>query len=177
MEKVVQVEKIDTQPKPPLTPSVEASGSPPENLNQEKPVVRSLDGDRKNMKIIYIAIAIASIFAGIGTGYALANGSRGGQSAVSSGAGEVKNEAGELGVVNEEVFKDEAEGILREGGIDGEGTHHLDRGMGAEKDVYLTSTIIDLRSFVGKKVKVWGETISGKKAGWLMDVGRIKEIE
>jgi hypothetical protein len=30
---------------------------------------------------------------------------------------------------------------------------------------------------VGKKVQVWGETFKGQKAGWLMDVGRIKALE
>jgi hypothetical protein len=66
---------------------------------------------------------------------------------------------------------------LEEGGIDGEGTHHLVRDGGPSKSVYLTSTVIDLDSFAGKKVKVWGETISARKAGWLMDVGKIKIIE
>jgi hypothetical protein len=26
-------------------------------------------------------------------------------------------------------------------------------------------------------VKVWGETFKGQKAGWLMDVGRVKVME
>jgi len=37
--------------------------------------------------------------------------------------------------------------------------------------------VIDLESFTGKKVKVWGETISAQKAGWLMDVGKIQVIK
>ena len=27
------------------------------------------------------------------------------------------------------------------------------------------------------EVQIWGETFKGQKAGWLMDVGRIKVIE
>jgi hypothetical protein len=34
-----------------------------------------------------------------------------------------------------------------------------------------------LNEFVGKKVRVWGETHAGKKAGWLMDVGRVEALD
>ncbi len=66
---------------------------------------------------------------------------------------------------------------MEEGGIDGEGTYHLVRDGGPTKNVYMSSTVIDLGQFKGKKVQVWGQTISGKKAGWLMDVGKIKVLE
>jgi hypothetical protein len=91
----------------------------------------------------------------------------------------VEQSATEAGLEDESAFTEEQspEGILKEGGIEGEGTHHLDRGLGEDKYVYLTSTVIDLQSFVGKKVKVWGESLAGLKAGWLMDVGKIKVIE
>jgi len=71
---------------------------------------------------------------------------------------------------------DEAEGVLVEGGIEGEGTHHLEREGGPSKYVYLTSTVMDLQTMVGKKVHVWGETLSPVKASWLMDVVKIKEL-
>ncbi|MFH1970913.1 MAG: hypothetical protein ABIJ05_00815, partial [Patescibacteria group bacterium] len=83
----------------------------------------------------------------------------------------------EAGIADEETFRDSAEGLLEEGGVNGEGTHHLTREGGISQTVYLTSTVIDLESFVGKKVTVWGETISAKKAGWLMDVGKIRVTE
>lgn len=83
----------------------------------------------------------------------------------------------EAGVADDDTFKDSAEGVLEEGGIDGEGTHHLVRDGGPSKYVYLTSTVIDLSQFQGKRVKVWGETTTGKKAGWLMDVGRIRVVQ
>lgn len=76
-----------------------------------------------------------------------------------------------------ETFKDIAEGVMQKGGIDGEGSHHLVRPGGPGKNVYLTSSIIDLDLFVGHKVKVWGETFNAKKAGWLMDVGRVQPTE
>lgn len=71
---------------------------------------------------------------------------------------------------------DEAEGTLVEGGIEGEGTHHLERDGGPSKYVYLTSTVMDLEGMVGKKVHVWGETLSSVKAPWLMDVVKITEL-
>lgn len=80
------------------------------------------------------------------------------------------------GIVDKKTFKDSAEGILREGGIDGEGNFHLERPGGTSQNAYLTSSTVDLSNYIGKKVKVWGQTFSGQKAGWLMDVGLV-EIE
>ncbi len=48
---------------------------------------------------------------------------------------------------------------------------------GEDQYVYLTSTVIDLESFAGKKVQIWGETTSAQKAGWLMDVGKVKVLD
>jgi hypothetical protein len=81
------------------------------------------------------------------------------------------------GVADKKTFRDQAEGILREGGIDGEGNFHLERPGGKSQNVYLFSTVVDLSKYMGKKVRVWGETFAGKKAGWLMDVGLIEVIE
>ena len=125
-----------------------------------------------------LLIALGSflvILVGVGTGWLLSGGGKGeGSTAVAPGG---KKTVKEAGIADEETFRDSAEGTLVEGGIDGEGTHHLERGLGADKDVYLTSTVIDLEAFVGKKVMVWGETIRAQKAGWLMDVGKVKVIE
>jgi hypothetical protein len=85
-----------------------------------------------------------------------------------------KNEAG---IVDESKFATTTDGVLEEGGIGGEGTHHLVRGSGPSQYAYLTSSVVDLGGFVGKKVQIWGDTMSGKKAGWLIDVGKIKVID
>lgn len=82
-----------------------------------------------------------------------------------------------FGATDESTFRDQAEGILQPGGIEGEGSHHIERGANASQWVYVTSSVIDLDNFVGDKVTVWGETNAGKKAGWLMDVGRLKVQE
>ncbi len=82
-----------------------------------------------------------------------------------------------FGSSDEKTFRDHAVGVLKKGGIDGEGSHHLVRPGGPSKNVYLTSSVVDLDLFDGAKVEVWGETFGAKKAGWLMDVGRIKVLD
>lgn len=82
-----------------------------------------------------------------------------------------------VGVTDEKTFKDAAEGTLEEGGVNGEGSHHLVRPGGESQNVYLTSSIIDLGQFRDHKVRVWGETFAGQKAGWLMDVGKLEVLE
>lgn len=56
-----------------------------------------------------------------------------------------------------------------------EGTHTLER-QGAVP-VALTSSVVDLSKYEGKKVKVYGETQKALKEGWLMDVGKVEEIK
>ena len=87
-----------------------------------------------------------------------------------------KDTAQSAGIVDKKTFKDSVEGILREGGIDGEGNFHIERPGGVSQNAYLTSSTVDLSNYVGKKVKVWGQTFSGQTAGWLMDVGLV-EVE
>lgn len=128
----------------------------------------------KNLTIMAV-ISLIVVLAGVGTGWWL-SGARAGYGIPREAAPGAKSGPLEAGLSDEKTFRDSAEGIMREGGIDGEGTHNLERPGGPSQTVFLTSTVIDLQSFVGKKVKVWGETISAKKAGWLMDVGKIKVI-
>ena len=80
-------------------------------------------------------------------------------------------------VKNSSEFPDSAEGILKEGGIDGEGNFHLERPGGPSQNVYLFSNTVDLSEFVGKKVMVQGKTYAAEKAGWLMEVGYIEVIQ
>lgn len=126
----------------------------------------------------YLPVGLTSlvvVLLGIGTGWLLS-----GRSKAALGnptAPNVKVTADEAGIVDDSFEGDTAEGILEEEGIGGEGTHHLVREGGPTKTVYLTSSVIDLQSFVGKKVMVWGQTLSAKKAGWLMDVVKVKVTE
>ncbi len=138
---------------------------------QNSPIVQKFsDSNKKNLYITIFAILV--ILAGVATGFYLSNLKKKASSRVASpSAVQTKNE---IGITDEKTFKDSAEGVLKEGGIEGEGMFHLERPGGDSQNVYLTSTAVDLGSFVDKKVQVWGQTIAARKAGWLMDVGKIK---
>ncbi len=129
---------------------------------------------KKMLPLVLISLVIVVL--GVVTGWYLSGNSLTTQkAAINPGTKVTSNEAG---IVDESTFEgDTVEGILEEEGIGGEGTHHLVREGGASKYVYLTSSVIDLQSFVGKKVMIWGQTLSAKKAGWLMDVAKVKVIE
>ena len=73
-------------------------------------------------------------------------------------------------------FPDIAKGVLREGGSEGEGSYHLERGA-KDQTAYLTSSTIDMSPFVGKKVSIWGKTYASQKVGWLLDVGYIEIVQ
>ena len=124
--------------------------------------------------IILGAVVLVIIGVGIFTGYLLSSRSAGGGVALGPG---VEQKGSEVGSVDVKTFKDTAEGVLEKGGIDGEGTHKLIREGGPSQTAYLTSSVINLDQFVGKKVQVWGETFAGQKAAWLMDVGRVKKLD
>lgn len=126
-----------------------------------------------NKKLIIVAVVI--VLAGIGSGYLLMR-RVSPQVAGSSSTVMIKTDK-EVGSTDTKTFRDSAEGTLEEGGINGEGTHKLIRDGGPSQTVYLISSVVDLNEFVGKKVQVWGETIDAQKAGWLMDVGRVKILE
>lgn len=82
------------------------------------------------------------------------------------------------GIADKKTFKDSAEGMLKEGGFEDEGSFHLERKPGdTSQNAYLTSSTVDLSQYVGKKVKVMGQTYKGQKAAWLMDVGYVEIVE
>lgn len=130
---------------------------------------------KKNNTIVLIITTVIIVLAGIGMGYLL-SGSGKGVSATSK-TGTITANKNEAGITDESKFGTTTDGILTEGGIGGEGMYHLVRGSGPSQYAYLTSSAVDMSAFLGKKVQVWGETMSGKKAGWLIDVGKIKVLE
>ena len=92
----------------------------------------------------------------------------------------VEGEEIKVGVVYgnlSKTFADSATGIIKSGGVNGEGTHTLERPGGVTQNAALTSFVVDLDLFVGKQVEVKGETNKSNKAAWLMDVGSIKITE
>ena len=135
-------------------------------------MVKNFHISNKNTALMVI-VAILVIGAGVLTGGFLS----GRLKAQSIGAPGVKSSVNEIGSKDEKSFKDTATGVMKTGGIKGEGMYHLERTGGASQNVYLTSTVIDLSAFVDKKVQVWGETVAGRHAGWLMDVGKVKIVD
>lgn len=77
----------------------------------------------------------------------------------------------------DKAFKDTAIGTIEKGSINGEGTHILNREGGASQRASLTSSVVDLDLFVGRKVEVKGETNASTKTAWLLDVGSVKVLE
>jgi len=153
---------------------------PVNNIQQSttQPILRKIPKESKKKNMVMILSAIAVVFLGIGTGWLLTQQTSGSSSSAiqtAPGVGESSTQAGSI--VDEEICKDVAEGDLETGGFEGEGTHHLVRGDSESKWTYLTSTVIDLESFSGKKVEVTGETIAAQNVGWLMDVCMIKVID
>ncbi len=144
----------------------------------KKSLLRKFPKSSNKGTLLLAAGSLLVVLAGIATGWLFTGSSVGMKSKALSGvAPGAERSMTEAGITDEELFPDTAEGILEEGGIDGEGTHHLVREGGPSKYLYLTSTVIDLQGFMGKSVMVWGRTLSGQQAGWLMDVGKIKVIE
>lgn len=146
------------------------------NSTPTAPIVRKLENKTPiNKNLLLGLISLVIILAGIGTGYLISG--VGKRTSEIGTTGEIKVTKNEAGIADESKFSTTTDGVLEEGGIGGEGTYHLVRGVGPSQYAYLTSSVVDLGTFVGKKVQIWGETMSGKKAGWLIDVGKIKVIE
>lgn len=142
-----------------------------EKLPDDK-LVRNFDVEKKAIPKQIIIGAAVIIVAGVLSGYFLSTSFS--KKATSSQSGTPSGKT--VGSSDTKTFPDSAEGQLEAGGINGEGTHRLVRPGGESQTVYLTSSVLDLSQFVGKKVKVWGQTFSAKRAGWLMDVGRVEVL-
>lgn len=119
----------------------------------------------------FVLLLLAVVILGTAAGFGISKLKGGANSSSPS-----KKVAQTAGIVDKKTFKDQAEGILKEGGVDGEGNFHLERPGGVSQNVYLTSTTVDLSKYIGKKVRVWGATFQAEKAGWLMDVGLVEVL-
>lgn len=129
---------------------------------------------KKNIRqlLLPLLLVVGIIGAGVLTGFFLSK-----KVASPTMAPGAVQEGKEVGSTDIKTFKDTAIGVIEKGGLNGEGTHKLIREGGPSQTAYLTSSIIDLDQFLGKKVQVWGETFKGQKAGWFMDIGRVKILE
>ncbi len=122
---------------------------------------------------IFLAVFLVAILAGVGTGYILASSS----SKTSSIPDSVVSQTTKVAGQDNRTFRDFAEGTIQAKDAKksdySEGTHILVRENAVP--VALTSSVVDLSKYEGKKVKVYGETQKAVKEGWLMDVGRVEE--
>ncbi len=133
--------------------------------------VKPLNSSKNVSTPVTLVIICAVILIGAGVGFGATKLS---QSASGSSAGPSGDAKEKAGVFDKKTFPDSVEGLLKEGGIGDEGSFHLERPGGESQNVYLTSSTVDLSGYIGKKVKVWGQTFEGEKAGWLMDVGYLE---
>ncbi|MBU1327436.1 hypothetical protein KKB64_02970 [Patescibacteria group bacterium] len=126
-------------------------------------------------RITVFSVYIVLIVFGTVTGYVLS--AKNGFSLPKGSAPKTIKTDTVVGIADEKTFKDTAEGVIEKDGVDGEGTHRLIREGGPSQTAFLISSVIDLDTYVGKKVKIWGQTMAAKKANWLMDVGKIEILE
>lgn len=141
-----------------------------------KEVIHQMEPAKKKQGPMALTMVLVVVIVGLGilTGYLLSGNKKGNFILKNGGSPKMIKSEKMAGSTDKKSFRDVAEGKLEKGGIDGEGSHKLIRPGGASQTVYLTSSVIDLDQYVGKKVRVWGETFAAQKAGWLMDIGRIE---
>ncbi len=146
-------------------------------MEEEHPPVAHKFSLGSKLNRIFIAVIILSVVVGIGSGYALASsGKKSIVTPLTSLGGQPKTAQQDT-----QTFRDFAEGKLtkkpepKNPGEYSEGTHLLIRDAGVP--VALTSSVVDLSEFEGKKVKVYGETQKAIKEGWLMDVGKVEVLQ
>jgi hypothetical protein len=139
----------------------------------EEELVRQFDSKSGKSPLMMITIVVVvMVLLGAGSGFLIANLEP--TKEVTDSSQVTKGTS--MGSNDTTTFKDTAEGVLKEGGIEGEGQYHLERPGGESQYVYLTSSSVDLSLVKGKKIKVWGQTQKAQHAGWLMDVGRVEVL-
>lgn len=143
--------------------------------NQPGPLLKRFNFE--NVNNVFLGILIASIILGGVTGYLLSQGTG---KATSNGATASNGKPPKSAQQDTRTFRDFASGMIqkrpvpKDSGEYVEGTHLLVRENAAQ--VALTSSVVDLSQYEGKKVKVFGESQKAIKEGWLMDVGKV-EVE
>lgn len=144
----------------------------------EEELVRQFDSKPSKSPLMMIAIVVVvMVLLGAGSGFLIAKGTATNLEPTKEVTDSSQVTKGtSMGSNDTTTFKDTAEGVLREGGIEGEGQYHLERPGGESQYVYLTSSSVDLSLVKGKKIKVWGQTQKAQHAGWLMDVGRVEVL-
>jgi hypothetical protein len=148
------------------------------NIQKDKNLVHSFNPKSSSFfsgkLILFLIIAV---ILGLTSGYFLVRSSSTVSNMKNSITASTVSKGTTEGSDDTKTFKDTAEGVLKEGGIEGEGAFHLERPGGESQNVYLTSSIVDLSKYLNRKLKVWGQTQKAQRAGWLMDVGKIEVVK
>lgn len=134
-------------------------------------------GEVSNLNKILIAVLVISVISGILTGYTLADKKSSNNLVSGNTTAEVKNPEQDT-----RTFRDFAEGTIKARPKSKDAYEYIEGSYILHRDnnqypVALTSSVVDLSEYEGKKVKVHGETQKALKEGWLMDVGRVEEIK
>ncbi len=161
---------------PPIVDMPESEVVSKPTLSPVAPGATSPSGKPLLLKITALFALI--IVMGVGTGYSLATklpltkNSEGSKIQSSSGK--------EVGIKDEKTFRDCSQGELQANDLSdkkAEGTHKLIREGGPSQTLYMTSSVLPLDDYIGKKVEVCGETLQSKKVPWFMDVGKLKLLQ
>lgn len=126
-----------------------------------------------SLKRTVVGIVIIATILGMATGYIMSNKTGGSVALIDSKPKTASQD--------NRTFRDFAQGTLRAKPATKkadeyvEGSHILTRD--GQDPVALTSSVVDLSQYEGKKVKVFGETQKAIQEGWLMDVGKIEEVK
>ena len=169
MDKVHRMHRIHSAPVKETLGEIDVSEP------QADQIVPPRKEEYSSMNTIIIGVYIVLLVLGAGTGYLLSGGKSG--TSASGQEGGMINTKTVVGSTDTQTFKDSAEGTIEKGGVNGEGTHKLIREGGPSQTAFLISSVVDLDTYAGKKVRVWGQTMAAKKAQWLMDIGKIEMLE
>lgn len=147
--------------------------------NNKPPLLHRFDQSGKPSSSKIVLFVIVAILLGVGTGYMLGGKTGALNPSQVTKTGEITSvQKGDIiGSDDTKTFSDTTEGVLKPGGIEGEGQFHLVRPGGDSQNVYLVSSIVELSKFQNRKIKVWGQTQTAQHAGWLMDVGKVEVLQ
>ncbi len=161
---------------------------PPLNENKDEPLIHQLEVEQKStsdmslrsMFILFLLVIVAGITSGFAVNYFTKSGVTigGGADSSKKATAEASTEKCKdiMTADEKKTFKDDAEGTLKDGGHEsGEGSFHLERNKKDDSQTaYLTSDSVDLSPYVGKKVRIYGETFASQNVGWLINVGCVE---
>lgn len=132
----------------------------------------------KIKKFLPVVVIIIIVLAGVLTGIVISSRNKNALIAQKAAVSEENLSPDQKKSFNQ-TFRDSAEGIIQKNDkLDkyAQGSHLLIRPGGDDQTAFLTSTVLDLDQYVGKKVKVYGETFGSSQVGWLMDVGKVEVV-